>query len=120
MTWDEWEDYLAGMYVADFTAQHVADSLALLRHPGHFHETAREMVREWSAAAVHNLRNMWTGRNAWVGQASCLYAHGAPGAATRAAWGALALDEQRAANAVAVEVRTEWERRNVGQTLFDH
>ena len=120
MSWDKWEDWLAGLYAPTFTPEHVALSAGLLASPDAFHETAREVVREWPHAAAHNLRNMWTGRNAWVGQAACLYAHGAPGLATRAAWGTLTIDQQRSANAVAMDVREEWERSHVGQTLFIH
>jgi hypothetical protein len=116
--WSDWEDWQAGLYWPNFTAEHVTHSERLLGDCDEFLEVAREVTRMWPTAAYHNLRNMWTGRNAWVGQASCLYAHGAPGAATRAAWGALTLDQQRDANKVAELVRIEWEQSNVRQTLF--
>jgi hypothetical protein len=116
--WVTWEDYLEGMYWPQWTSDHVCSSEDLLADPDLFLEVAREMVRMWPVAAYHNLRNMWSGRNAWVGQASCLYAHGAPAGATRAAWGTLTIDQQRAANAIAERVRIEWEQRDVSQTLF--
>lgn len=118
MNWSEWEDFNAGMYYSTYTPTHVAAARDLLADPDAFFETAREMVREWPNAAIQNLRYMWTGRNAWVGQASCTYSVGAPAVATREAWGTLALDQQRDANAVAMRVRTEWERDGVSQTLF--
>ena len=77
------------------------------------------MVRAWPIAARQNLEHMWSGRKAWIGQASCLYAHNAPRLATCEAWGTLTLDEQRAANQTAGRIQTERERSNVGQTLFD-
>jgi hypothetical protein len=118
MSWCDWEDFAAGMYATGCDAGQVTASALLLGDPDAFHEAAREMVREWPASAHHNLHNMWTGRNAWVGQATCCYSLGSPAQATRDAWGTLTLDQQRAANAVAVAVRIEWEARDVGQTLF--
>lgn len=106
--WGQWEDFDAGLYRADVSDEAVADSVALLADPDQFAEVAAEMVREWPNSAVHNLRFMWTGRNAWIGQASCLYAHGATGLATRRAWGMLTDQQRRAANAVAETIRTRW------------
>lgn len=116
--WLNWEDFQAGLYRVDYTNDHVAAAARLLSDPDEFLEVASEMVRAWTTAAHHNLKNMWTGRNAWIGQASCLYAYNAPGIATRLAWGTLTLDQQRAANRVAEQVRIEREQRHVGQTLF--
>lgn len=118
MSRSDWEDWKAGLYFPTYTTEHVTASVCLLADPDAFFETAREMVREWPHSATHNLRNMWTGRNAWVGQASCLYAHGSPAAATREAWGRLTLPQQTAANATARAVRDEWEVSDVSQTLF--
>lgn len=117
-SWTEWEDYSAGLYLPAWTQEHVAASLGLLSDPGQFHEVAREMIREWPAAAWQNLRHMWSGRNAWLGQAACLYCHQAPGGATRAAWGQMSNTSQRAANEVARVVRAEWERSDDAETLF--
>jgi hypothetical protein len=117
--WSNWEDYSAGLYHPNYTAAHVADATHMLSNPDEFREVAREMIRAWPVSAIQNLCHMWSGRNAWVGQASALYAYRAPGAATREAWGALTPDQQRAANATAADVRAEWERDYVGQTLFD-
>ena len=117
--WSEWEDYQAGMYLGRYEPAMTSESVALLTSPDRFLETAREMVREWETAAVQNLCRMWTGRNAWIGQASCCYSHQATGLETRVAWGQMTNDQQRAANAVAVKVRNEYERnRRDAQTLF--
>lgn len=99
--WEAWEDHALGMYSIRFTPDNVSDSINLLTDPDHFLEVAREMVREWPNSARHNLIHLWTGRRAWIGQASCLYAHGSPGAATREAWGCMTNPQQRAANAIA-------------------
>lgn len=117
MYWNRWEDWLAGMYGTESTVANVRAARGLLCDPDAFMEAAREMVREWPTAAVHNLTHLWTGRNAWVGQATCCYSLNITGTATREAWGSMTLDQQRAANEVATQVRIEWERRDV-QTLF--
>jgi hypothetical protein len=116
--WLKWEDFQAGLYRLDYDNTHVAHAARLLADPDEFREVAREMVQAWPTSAHHNLKNMWTGRNAWVGQASALYAYNSPGIATRIAWGTLTLDQQRTANGVAEQVRIEREQRHVGQTLF--
>ena len=117
--WIKWEDWRNGLYHRDFLADHVSDSLRLLTDPDRFADTATEMFTEWPAATLHNLINMISGRNAWIGQASCLYAHGAPKAATCEAWGQMTQQQQNDANGVAVHVRSVWERGHRGsQTLF--
>ncbi len=116
--WTEWEDHTAGMYATEWAQEQVNDSSALLGDPDLFRETAREMIREWPVATQQNCAHMWSGRNAWIGQASCLYAHGAPAGATRAAWGTLTNEQQTVANEVARRVREEWERDRHAETLF--
>lgn len=108
--WDHWEDYRHGLYSPFMHPDRQAASAGLLRDPDHFREVACEMLRAWPNSAYHNLSNMWSGRNAWLGQASCCYSHGATAADTRAAWGTLTQIEQRLANEVARCVRAEWER----------
>lgn len=110
MPWSEWEDYRAGLYGTDMNLTLLERSAAVLRDPAVFHEAAVEMIREWPNAARHNLTNLWTGRNAWVGQATCCYVHGATAVTTRAAWGTLTNSEQRRANDIAAGVREAWER----------
>ena len=118
--WDEWEDYAAGFYNPTIpTAMHTADSLELLCDPQRFYDTAWEMLRHWESSAVHNLDYMVSGRNSWVGQATCLYSHGASPPATRQAWGQMTSKQQETANAVASKVRKEWEEAHHGrETLF--
>lgn len=106
--WERWEDYRAGFYRP--ATGDTAGPLALLSDPDAFYETAREMVREWPASAKHNLSYMWTGRNAWIGQAACVYSLSCTAADVRLAWGQMSNAQQRAANKIAVRVRDEWER----------
>lgn len=114
--WHTWEDYQHGLYTVTFTPDDITASAALLADPDQFLEVAAEMVREWPVAAFHNLTNMPTSRNAWVGQASCLYAHGAPAVATRQAWGLLSDAQRRDANKVAETIRVRWEQN--AEALF--
>lgn len=108
---DHWEDYRAGMYRTGNVAEiRVELARGLLADPDAFGEAAREMIREWPNAARHNLYSMWTGRNAWVGQATCCYSLGASSEETRIAWGRLSNDAHSRANAVARCVRDAWER----------
>ncbi len=118
MPWSEWEDYLQGMYRSAWTPESVDASRSLLTDPDQFYEVAREMLRHWPHAAQQNLRHMWSGRNAWLGQASCLYCHAAPAGATREAWGRMTNAEQTSANLIARQVRTEWEGGDRAETLF--
>lgn len=115
--WSNWEDWRAGLYAPTVTDEQVADSARLLANPDHFLEVARELLREWPNAATHNLIHMWTGRRAWIGQASCMYAHGATAASTRVAWGHLTNGQQRIANTIADQVHDEWKVTGA-QVLF--
>lgn len=122
MPWLDWEDYRAGMYRTTSAPDpdRVRESAFLLTDPGGFRETAREMIRQWPNAARQNLDHMWTGRNAWIGQAACCYAHGATSAETRAAWGTLTNSQQIAANQVARTLRDERAKEVIdgAQTVF--
>jgi len=117
--WEQWEDYKAGLYQPHYTFGDIENSRQLLSEPDRFSDAATEMVGEWPNAAIQNLSNMWSGRNAWVGQATCLYVHGSPAAATRDAWSSMTEQAHINANRAAVQVRTVWERRrDGGETLF--
>lgn len=117
--WDYWEDYQHGLYTPGSDPARVAASARLLGDPDCFWEVAREMVRAWPNSARHNLTNLWTGRNAWIGQASCCYSHKATSSETREAWGTLTQQEQRRANDIARGVRDLWEKgQRDAQTLF--
>lgn len=110
MPFDAWEDFASGMYESRIDPAQVEMSAALLRDVNAFDEAAREMLREWPTASVQNIRHMWSGRNAWIGQATCCYSLGSTSPETRAAWGLLNNTEQRAANEVARLVRAAWEK----------
>lgn len=122
-TWVTWEDWQAGLYssITEPDDRNVQSSVALLSDPDQFLEVAREMAREWPNAAIHNVRHLWTGRRAWVGQASCMYAHGAVAIETRIGWGRMTNGAQVAANAAADiaigDIRRGWQG---AETLFGY
>ena len=120
--WIEWEDFQAGLYENRPAQDDLIDnSETLLSDPDEFFEVANEMIREWPNAALQNLVHIVTGQQAWIGQASCCYAHGATSEETRQAWGRLSNDIQRRANLVADAALESFVRgRNHGQTLFIH
>ena len=118
--WDDWDDYLAGLYEKrPIEDSKVASSVALLSDPDQFFEVAREMVREWESAAKQNLVHIITGQQAWIGQASCCYAHGATSEETRTAWGLLSNSVQDQANSVANAV-IEGFLEGTRETLFGY
>lgn len=120
MPFDEWEDYQAGFYRTAGSSDYVAAAVAVLSDPDQFREAALEMLREWPVAARQNLEHMESGRNAWLGQATCCYVVGASSADTRKAWGMLTDAQRCAANAVAGAVREQWERgMRDAQAAFD-
>lgn len=112
------EDHLNGMYVPTVRDEHIQLAGALLTDPDQFYETGLEMTRSWPIAARHNLEFLWSGRRAWVGQASCSYQASVTAATTRVAWGRLNAKEQRGANRVADQIiRAFHEGRINAETL---
>jgi hypothetical protein len=109
--WNNWEDWKAGFYALTYTPEHVAMSVDLLSDERLFRQIAFDMLHAWPSAANHNLKHLQSGHNAWIGQASCLFAHAAPSIATRVAWGMMTNHAQTRANVVAVKVREAWERK---------
>lgn len=119
--WDSWEDYAAGLYQHRLAPGRVQDSVRLLSDAAGFEEAAWEMVCAWPNAADHNLYLLTTGRQAWIGQATCCYHHGATAEETRAAWGQLSNETQDRANKVASAIADEYlsgGRWNNAETLF--
>ncbi len=118
--WDEWEDYQAGLYEKrPVDESKITDSVELLSNPDEFYEVAREMIREWDNSARQNLYLSVTGRQAWVGQASCCYHHGATAEETRQAWGKMSSSAQFMADGAANRAINEYLKwSEYGETLF--
>ena len=108
-----WEDWQCGLW-ADVRGEHRDElrrqSVELLCDIERFTEACRATVERWSVASAANLTNGEQNRRAWLGQASCCFAHGAPEDVTREAWGLLTESQRDEANAVAEFVISSWER----------
>jgi hypothetical protein len=120
--WHEWEDWCHGLYgTGTINPEQVKASVALLSDAERFRETALEMISEWPISANHNIYHLWTGKRAWIGQASCCYAHNATGQETREAWGLLTNEIRTAANEIADYVAESFRMgRTNAETLFGH
>ena len=121
--WTEWEDWQNGMYTHRALDPDLVERCrVLLSDPDQFLDVAREMVREWPMAAQQNIVNLWSGRRAWVGQASCCYSLFATAAEVRVAWGQMTQDAQAEANRIAVRVIEEHRKAvaDDAETLFGH
>lgn len=119
--WHEWEDWKAGLYLANQPREEaILLSLNLLQDCDFFLEAGREMIRNWPNASRHNVQRLWSGRRAWVGQAACCYTHTATSIETRSAWGLLHNAAQRGANQVAERLIAEYLTRGAAraETLF--
>lgn len=120
--WHEWEDWCAGLYATGAVdSEKVKASMSLLADVERFRETALEMIVEWPISATHNIHYLWTGKRAWIGQASCCYSHNATAQETREAWGLLTNEIRTAANDVADYVAETFKMgRTNAETLFGH
>lgn len=116
-----WEDWKEGMYKATCfmdDTQMVHDCYLLLSCPEYFHECASFIIHNWPKSTEHNLTNRARNRQAWLGQASCCFAHGAPEYLTKQAWGLLTEKQQKIANAVADDWIAHFEKRYLEKSLL--
>jgi hypothetical protein len=70
------------------------------------------VVREWKHSAEVNMSNIGCNRQAWLGQAACCYATGAPDFVTKMAWRSLTDEQRAAANQAADNVIKEWDKEH--------
>lgn len=87
----------------------IQKAIDLLSNPKSFESVALEMIRAYKHSCEHNLTNPSMNRIAYIGQASCFFAHDIREDETRAAWAYLTEDQRNAANAVAEKVLRIWE-----------
>jgi hypothetical protein len=109
-----WEDNRNGMYDTSpkYNEQEteilVQLAVKLLTDNDRFYSTAKDMVDDWKISAEQNLTIASRNHEAWLGQASCSYAHKIPERITKLAWKMLKVSEQLEANTVAQKVIDEW------------
>lgn len=111
LSWEHWEDIPAGLWNEDDSrSEMIESSQILLSHPLVFEQTANLMVDAWNVTACAHLSDRRRGRRAWIGQASCCFAHGATRWETIAAWLTLPARTRDLANEAALQVIIRWER----------
>ena len=89
-------------------------AISLLSDKDRFYATAKDMIDDWPVSTEVNLTTASRNFEAWVGQASCSYAHKIPEHITKLAWRMLKVSQQLEANIVAQRVIDEW--RAINQT----
>ena len=109
-SYEQWEDYRAGMFDSRITDTDVATCRSVLRDEGACREAMERVIQEWPIATAVNLTNSGANRRAWLGQAACCLHAGATSSATKRAWWQLSTDHQTAANVIAEEVIALWEQ----------
>jgi hypothetical protein len=110
----KWEDHEFGMYKKECFMDEqrmIKDCELLLRCPEWLWESMQFCSHQWKYSAEHNLTNVNRNRQAWLGQAACCFAHGAPEYLTKLAWNNLTQEQQKKANDVADEVIKDWEEK---------
>lgn len=108
--YQEWEDYLAGMFTDRVEDAHVVGARRLLSCPHGCGSAMRRVIAAWPVAAAVNLSNAGCNRRAWIGQAACCLAVGASASATKRAWWQMSDQQRTAANMIAEEVILLWEQ----------
>jgi len=106
----EWEAYGAGMWsTVPNREDSVAASVDLLAAPADLEGAMFRVLDEWPISSLVNLSDRQGNRRAWMGQAACCLAVGAPEDVTREAWGILDDLQRRAANEAADTVIATWD-----------
>lgn len=110
-----WEDFAHGLYrMALYNSPQEQEELIelareLLIDQAKLWDAMNAVATEWVHAAEVQLTNTTRNRRAWLGQAACCYAYGAPESLTKLAWHRLERAQQDRANAVADHVIATWE-----------
>ncbi len=112
--YEVWEDFKEGMYQTTCFMDPdsmIKDCVMLLTCPEWLEECMSFVIHNWEFSAQHNLTNMNRNRQAWLGQAACCFAHGAPEYITKLAWNKLTEEEQLLANNVADRIIKVFENK---------
>lgn len=114
--WAKWECYKAGFFdPPKGKGKKEADRknyARLLTDMPYFETTLQKVLAEWPNSCEHNLTNDTLNRVAWLGQASATYEFGCCAETTRSIFVTLTVEEQKAANQMALKYLNKWlERR---------
>lgn len=114
-THDKWECHKAGFYASKkdgMTSEECELAYAeFLRDVDKFSETLSKVTTEWVNSCEHYLTNKAMNRIAWLGQAAMCYATGIPSVFC-SGFNLLSIEEQNAANEVALTWLNDWLKRN--------
>lgn len=105
-----WEDWKNSLYVNKIVDTDITKSAMLLSDQGLFYRTAIIMVASWEIASAVQLSNKSRNRQAWIGQATCCFVHGASEMSTKKAWWTLNEQTRIEANRTADQVINQYER----------
>lgn len=108
----KWECFQLGMYETTCFLDEetmIRDCLSTLRCECWLEECMRFVMYNWKHSIQQHLSNIHRNRQAFLGQAACCWAHGAPEYITKKAWARLTEREQRLANKIADQVIDDWE-----------
>ncbi len=112
-TWEKWECYPAGFYENQGEDTSKSKEIAeaeyanFLRSPSLFGKALERVLAEWPKSCEHYLSNDKMNRIAWLGQASACIAIGLP-SCYRGGYNQLTEEEQKAADALALECLNKW------------
>lgn len=117
-----WEDYLNGGYnlTIDKSEKPAILSKELLINPINFFNVMETLENEWPYCFKQNVSNRTINRKAWLGQAACLYNHGATFAQTIKGWYKMSDIQQLEANNAAQRIINIFEEKeNAKNTTRD-
>lgn len=119
-THDKWECVEAGFYATTKEGMSSEECKKMyatfLRDLKLFERTANKVIREWKHSCEHYLTNKAMNRIAWMGQAAVCYQYGIPSVFC-SGFNLLSIDEQEAANEVALKVINKWMKKNKRNSL---
>jgi len=109
--YDKWEDFKAGLYdkQCEYYDEKLNLSFELLGNPNRFYQSAKDCLGAWFYSSWQNLSDPQINHQAWIGQATCCYMHGAPSYVTIEAWWMLSDGQRAEANSIADKVMSEWQ-----------
>lgn len=110
---NKWEDYKHGFYGGmDYPKDNtLALYASLLKDLAKFETTLITIINEWHYSCEHNLSNENMNRIAYLGQASCALAYNVPHNVSMGGYNLLSLEEQKAADAMALKYLSLWLER---------
>lgn len=112
--YNEWEDYLEGMYETKKTNKEdnlIYLNIKLLTDEKEFLNQGLRVLNNWKKSCDVNLTNKNINRLAWIGQASCFISHGSTEIITKKSWKLINSKQKILANYTASKILKEYEKR---------